>query len=319
MPLMLLAFAVLMVVGAADCLLLRAEWQQGLLAGSLSPLGVALDGLVGGYGWVAAVASLIVVLLSATVFTRLILRYSLSVIRSLLPLVLYGVWVLGSGFVPSLSLHLAGFMLIRSAGLMIHSFKREERFNDVMCASVYVILAALLVPDLVWTLLLLPVAWSTFRRTPREVLCSLLAMVAPLLVVSYVWWVPTGRVWTFLEGWYGGLTKLHLDPTALLAYVDAMGPTNVAMVALLVLLTLASVVVYVRSRGAMRLRARKVHVCFLLHFVVGVVLLLGGAPVATSVLLMAVGSVPLLHTFFVHCPGLPTALIYLLLLLVAVF
>lgn len=306
MPLTLLAF------GALCCAGLLGPMEVAV-GGGLSPLGLWLDGLCGGW---SLVFSLAFATLSAVVTTRLIMRYSLSVIRSLLSLVLYGIWILGVGFCVSVSLHLASLLIIGSIERLIMSFKREERFGEVMSSAVYASLAIMLVPDAVWILVLLPIQWLSFRRSAREVVSALLAALAVVAVVSFAWWVPSGEALTFLKLWSQALTPISFETFSVAYVVDTMGVVASLLLALLVLLTLVSATLYFAHYGTMRLRARKVHAHFFLLFMVGLMLFFCSSPIA--IVLMALGSVTLLHTFFVYCPGLHTVLLYILLLLLCV-
>lgn len=307
LPLVLLAFGVLC------CSAAFASEPITLSVEGLSPLAVWLDGLFVG-GWSVAV-SLLLVIFSAVVTSRLIMRYSLSVVRSMLPLVLYGIWVLGVGFTASVSLHLTSLLIIGSIERLIMSFKREERFGEVMSSAVYASLAVMLVPDAVWAMVLLPVQWLSFRRSVREVAAALLSAVAVVAVVSFAWWVPSGEALAFLRLWSEALTPPLFDSFDVVAFAERVGLVAAVLLGMLVVLTAVSSLLCIARHSTMRLRARKVHYHFFLLFIVGLLLLLCGSPLA--VVLMALSSVTLLHTFFVYCPGLHTVVLYILLLLLA--
>ena len=157
------------------------------LLGALSPVGAWFDGLFAPlWGVVFSVAMMV---FSAVVFTRIISRYSISVIHSFLPLVLYVVFVGGVAFaVGSPSVQLALFLLARSAELMVRSFKRCEMFDDVMCASFYAGLAALLIPDVLYVALLVCFQWLLYRRSVRECVAGVVMFLLPIMPAEFVGW-----------------------------------------------------------------------------------------------------------------------------------
>ena len=130
-PIILGTFALL--VALLTTRAVGAPLSGEVVSNIFSPVGVWFNGLFGAVGSVAF--SVVMTMASAEVFTRIISRYSISVIRSFLPLTLYGVWVCGVLFaVGSPALQLALFLLAHSAELMVGSFKRQTMFDDVMCA-----------------------------------------------------------------------------------------------------------------------------------------------------------------------------------------
>lgn len=288
----------------------RLPLASEFVGGSLSPVGEWLDGLMGPAGEVAAVT--IGVLLSAVLITRIIGRYSLSVVRSFVPMALlvicsYGVlYPIGS---PSMVFAVA--MIIHATDLMIMSFKRSERFGEVMRAALWTSLAALLVPDLVYLVALLPVQWCIWQRSPREMIAALITLLAPLFIATCFYWFRGEEFGWFFDKWSGALSPIGIIAPEEL-YVELGGILGATLCGIVVLMTLVSIGVFVGMQRGMRLRARKGHIYFSLLFLLGLVMLFVGIPSSIALPVMGVASVPLIHTFFVRHKGLVSVLIYII-------
>ena len=282
----------------------------------LSPLGVWLNGLLGSGGGIAA--TILATIVSGVIITRIISRYSISVIRSFMPMVLYIIGVGVVAFSPqNPSLHLCWLLLLRSAELMIAGFKRYEMFDSVMCSAVYMAIAALLVPDLVWVVPLLVIEWFVFRRSPREMVAAVVAMCGPVAICTFAWWTADHNVWCFAEGWAAALTKPTLIDFGSLIRECGGVMTTIAL-GLYTLLSLLSIATIITNNQGMRLRARKIHICFTILWFIGLAMLLVGVPFAVALPTMAIGAIPLIHTFFVKHSGVFSALYYVALVAVAI-
>lgn len=279
------------------------------VVGHLSPLGEWIDGWLSG-GWAIA-TTIVATFLSAIIITRIISRYSISVIRSFMPMVLYIIGVGGVLFTPSSpSLHLCWLLMLRSAELLIASFKRCEMFDSVMCSAVYAATAVLIIPDLAWTLPLLVVQWLTYRRSGREIAAALVAMCGPVAICTFAWWTADHNVWAFAEGWAEGLTTPSFINFGQL-YTECGGVVPTILLGLYVVLSLMSIGTFATKWQGMRIRARKIHACFTLLWLLGTLMLLLGIPAAVAIPTMSIGAIPLIHTFLVKHPGLFSALYYI--------
>lgn len=287
-----------------------------MATGYLSPLGVWLNGLLGSGGGIAA--TICATLVSGVLITRIISRYSISVIRSFMPLVLYIIGVGVVAFTPhNPALHLCWLLLLRSAELMIAGFKRCEMFDSVMCAAVYMALAVLLVPDLVWVLPLLVIEWFVYRRSPREMVAAVVAMCGPVAICSFAWWTVAHDPWCFAKEWAAALTHPSLFNFGSL-YRECGGAMPTIGLGLYTLLSLLSLVTISANYQGMRLRARKIHICFTLLWLTGVVMTFVGVPLTVALPTMAIGAIPLIHTFLVKNSGLFSALYYVALVVVTI-
>lgn len=278
-------------------------------AGVLSPLGEWIDALLGEWGIVAVLLS---VLVASVIITRIIARYSLSVVRSFVPMVLFVVGVCGVLFpVGSAALMLALLMMVHATDLMLMSFKRTERFSEVMRASFWSGLATLIVPDMVYLLALLPLQWLIWQRSPREMVAGVIMALLPLLPASFCWWVGGKEPLWLLGEWQAAITTPHTPNLALL-YQQCGGLGSALLLGTLLVLTIASVVVFLAGYTSMRLRARKGHIYFATLFLVGLFMLLCGSQPIVALPIMGYASVPLIHTFFVRRKGALSATIYII-------
>lgn len=279
------------------------------VAGVLSVVGVWFDGLFSPL-W-SVVFTVVATVASAVVLTRIISRYSISVIRSFIPLVLFSLLVCGVSFpVGSPSLWLAIFLLAHSAELMVGSFKRKTMFDDVMCASFYAGLAALLVPDFVWASLLIVYQWSLYRRSARECVAGGVMWLLPIVPAEFVSWVVGGKVGLVVEDWAAGLSLPGVSSVNDVVQ-QCGGVFGGVLVGACLLLGVVCLVAFVAAYGAMRIRARKIHLYFSALFLVGVAMLLLGFPVVVALPIVGMGAVPLVHTFFVRVPGVWSVIIYI--------
>ena len=307
-PLILGTFAVAVALLVARAV--RAPLPcEAEVAGVLSSVGVWFDGLFSPL-W-SVVFAVFMTVGSAVVFTRIISRYSISVIRSFIPLVLYCLLVCGVSYpVGSPSLGLALFLLAHSAELMVGSFKRKTMFDDVMCGSFYAGLAALLVPDFVWASLLVAYQWSLYRRSARECVAGGVMWLLPIVPAEFVSWVVGGKVGLVVGEW-----AERLSLPSVLSVNDVVqqcgGVFGGVLVGVCLLLGVVCLVAFVAAYGAMRIRARKIHLYFSALFLVGVAMLLLGFPVVVALPIVGMGAVPLVHTFFVRVPGVWSVNIYI--------
>lgn len=285
------------------------------LGGLLSPLGGWIDTTLNG-GMGVAIVTLSVVITSL-IITRIISRYTLSAVRSLVPMVLFVIGVCGVTFpVGSVATMLSLLMVAHSADLMIMSFKRTERFGEVMKASFWAGLATLIVPDLIYVLALLPLQWIIWQRSMREMVAGVIMVLLPIIPTSFAWWVGGKKPLWFIEEWCRSITPLHSVNLESL-YIEIGGLVPTVLLGALLLLTLASIVVAIGSVDAMRLRARKGHTYFITLYLVGLFLLLIGSTPAIAIPLMGYASVPIIHTLFVRRKGTLSTTIYILVLLLA--
>lgn len=313
-PTLLLTYGLLLALLVTRALRMPSAAED--ITTALSPVGAWLDGwLAGTWGVVVVVGA---TLLSSVIITRIIARYSLSVVRSLVPMLLFAVCLCGVVMpIYSPALALAITMIIHATELMIMSFKRTERFSEVMRAAFWTGLAALLLPELLYPSLLLPVQWLIWQRTPREMIAATIMLLLPLLPASFCYWVGGKEALWLLEEWAQRLSGVGIPDFEML-YRSVGGGIPTLLFGVLLLLTITSIAVFIKDYAMMRIRARKGHIYFTLLFAVGIAMLLLGCHAAAALATCGIASVPLIHTFFVKRKGAVGATIYILVLLLTV-
>ena len=205
-------------------------------------------------------------------------------------------------------------MVIHSTELMIMSFKRTERFSEVMRAAFWTGMATLLVPDMVYVLALLPLQWLIWQRSPREMVAGVIMALLPLLPASFCYWVGGKSPLWLVQEWGRGLSMLHIADFEML-YNSVGGIAPAVLFGALLLLTLTSIVVFLAGGTSMRLRARKGHIYFTILYFVGVAMLLLGIPAVVALPIMGLASVPLIHTFLVRRKGAVGVVVYVAIVL----
>lgn len=313
-PTLLVTFATLL-----GALILKAlAVDECYPAAELSPAGEWFDVALGSV-WGVVVAGVAIVL-AAIIVTRITSRYSLSVIRSFVPMVLLVVCCFGVVLpVESPSIVVALLMVVHSTELMLMSFKRAERFSEVMRASFWLGMAVAMVPDMVYLLLFLILEWIVWQRSLREMVAGTIMLLLPLGPLSFIWWAGGREPLWFVEEWCGALTVPQLPTIDLAGVVGTLeGAAHLLLFLLIFILSLVSVVVFILGYGSMRLRARKAHTLFMVLFFVGVAMVLMGLSPALALPIMGFASVPLIHTFFVRRKGVGSAVVYVLMLALTV-
>lgn len=305
---LLVTFGALLLLQTARAL--RSPSALEHTEGMLSPVGVWFDALVGPYMGVAVV--ILAIALASVIMTRIINRYSLSVIRSFMPMVLFMVCVFGVTYpVGSPSVAVAILMLTLSIELMLLSFKRHECFGQVMSAAFWAGLAALIIPEMAYLLLLLPAQWLIWQRSPREMFAATLMLPLPMLLGSCLYWFggkPFGWLWAEWRATFPSLGLFSLSEF----YASSGSLMGCILLGFTLLVTLLSILVFLGGYGAMRTRARKGHIIFSLLFLVGaLMLLLLGCHATIVIPAMGLVAIPLIHTFFVRRKGIISVVTYL--------
>lgn len=279
--------------------------------GVLSPVGVWMDSLAGPF--LSAVMVLMALLGGSVIMIRIINRYSLSVVRSFMPLVLYVICIVGVVYpIGSPALMIALLMLTHATDKTFLSFKRHECFGEVMSASFWTAMAALLVPDLSVLLLLLPLQWAVWQRSAREMIASVIMIPLPLLLASSLYWFGGAPFFGLVGEWSESFSGFRLANFAEL-YASSGGVLNCALWGVTMVITLLSIFVFIVSYGSLRTRARKGHIIFSLQFLLGVLMLLLGSRPVIALPVIGLAAVPLIHTLFVKRKGVLNVTTYIIL------
>ena len=307
-PMLLLTFVVLLAALVVRSLGGSLESAGGGV--ELSLVGELVDGWFGG-AW-SYVVGAICVAFASVIITRITSRYSLSVIRSFVPMVLYVVCTCGVVYpLASPSVGVALLMIVYATELMILSFRRTEQFGSVMRAAFWSGMAAMLVPDLVYVVALLPLHWLVWQRSPREMVSAIIMLLLPMLYGSVGFWFAGSPFEWFVQHWGESLSGWSGVDWAVL-YESLGSLLGAVLFGAITLLSLASMAVFASGYGTMRIRARKGHVVFSATYLIGLfMLIVVGLPAELALPVMGVGVVPLIYTFFVKHKGAVSTIIYI--------
>lgn len=284
---------------------------------ALSSVGEWVDGRLG--STMSYVVGVLCVALSSVIITRITSRYSLSVIRSFVPMVLYVVCACGVVYpMGSPSVGLALLMIVHAVELMILSFRRTEQFGSVMRAAFWSGMAAILVPDLVYVVALLPLHWVVWQRSVREMVAATIMLLLPMLYGSVGYWFGGESFGWFAQSWVEALRGWHFVDWGVL-YESLGSLLGAVLFGAITLLTLVSMAVFALGYGTMRIRARKGHVVFSATYLMGLfMLIVVGLPAELALPVMGIGAAPLIYTFFVKHKGALSTIIYVAVVLLSI-
>lgn len=262
----------------------------------------------------SCITGIVFAFLSATMLTGIIVRYSVSSIRTYLPMIIYTLTAYGIYFpVGSVSATVIPLLLTMSCGRMIASFKRSYQFGNVFRAGFYLGIIPMIYAPGMLLIAILPAALVIYRRTLRESAVALAGLLLPWLYCSVIWW-GAGEPWNYISGQLiDGVTFAGTAPSFLKTLVTA-DIWKKSFLALYSGIALYSVTVILRRLRSMRTRARKIYIHFLWLFLlcIGLLFIPGGN--ITSLALLAVPGCVIVTAFFIRYRGwLPLGL-YLLLI-----
>ena len=132
------------------------------------PLGRAIDSLFP-TGAAACTVGLVAAILNATLLAGMIVRYSVSAVRTYLPMAVYAMTAYGICFpAGSVSATLVPLLLILGSTQMIAAFKRSYQFEHVFKSAFCIGLLPMLYAPALPLVLIVPVTLVLYRRTLRE-------------------------------------------------------------------------------------------------------------------------------------------------------
>ncbi len=297
--------------------LIYAPYSMEPAIGADMPLGKLLDGFLGRQSVAMHSVVLLLMFLNGVLTTHLIDKYSISMVRTPLPIVMY--ILMGYGiFAPfgTVSAGLASILLIISSEQMIAAFKRSYTFNNVFNASFCLGIMPLIYSPSLLLVLILPVALSLYRRTPREWIVAVAGLVLPLLLASAGWYA-AGYGWGFVAS---SLAEAFVMPTGIgvvvaLNEIGVMAYVYVGLALSILFLSMAAVIAGANKMGV---RARKIYVhSICLTLLSGATFFLPSGTIV-SIGLIAVPAALISTAFFIRFRGWPALAVYLLLLAMAV-
>ena len=152
------------------------------------PLGRAIDSLFP-TGAAACTVGLVAAILNATLLAGMIVRYSVSAVRTYLPMAVYAMTAYGICFpAGSVSATLVPLLLILGSTQMIAAFKRSYQFEHVFKSAFCIGLLPMLYAPALPLVLIVPVTLVLYRRTLREAVVAAAGLLLPFFICSVVWW-----------------------------------------------------------------------------------------------------------------------------------
>lgn len=276
------------------------------------PLGALIDSLFRNAASANA-AGAAIALLNAILLSGIIVRYSVSPVRTYLPMTLYTMTAFGL-CVPfgSVSAMLASLLLLVSTNRMIDSFKRSYQFGNVFKSAFFIGMMPMLYAPATLLLPIIPVTLILYRRTLRETATAMTGMLLPTAMCSVFWWL-AGSPWSYIcTCLWKGMTTPVMPSLATFAADTPLGLKIYA--ALCTLLTMVSIVTIIARITTLRTRAKKIY----LHFIWLAALcmtmpVLPGSDIAA----IAIAAVPvsaLISAFFTRFRGWLSFSVYLAML-----
>lgn len=277
------------------------------------PLGQLIDGLFH-TAVTSSVTVFCIAFINATLLTSIIVKYSVSVVNTYLPMIIYTMTAYGI-YVPlnSVSAAIASLLLIASCAEMIAGFRRSYQFGHTFKSAFYLGIIPIIYAPAAILILILPITLILYDRTVREAGGAVVGLLLPFLLCATGWWY-AGESWNYLPTQlYEGFMSSDPFISFFGSFIESTITTKIYL-CLYIALTLYSVFIIFRKLTSMRTRARKIylHFLWLLLLCLGLLFTPGGNIISLG--LLAVPGGVLASTFFIRHSGWLHLGIYLLLL-----
>ena len=271
------------------------------------PLGRAIDSRFP-TGAAACTVGLVAAILNATLLAGMIVRYSVSAVRTYLPMAVYAMTAYGICFpAGSVSATLVPLLLILGSTQMIAAFKRSYQFEHVFKSAFCIGLLPMLYAPALPLVLIVPVTLVLYRRTLREAVVAAAGLLLPFFICSVVWW-GLGDSFGLMGHELLAGTTLGED-TALPAFFGEKGVWSKVYIGLFAALTLCSAIIILRTLSSLRTRAKKIHIHFLWLLLLCLISLLLPGNTIASLGVLAVPCCVTVSAFFIRYRGwLPLAI-----------
>lgn len=283
--------------------------QEVEINAPVMPLGALLSPTEKGFLYRFGTAVLF--FLGAILVTRIVTRNMVLVVRTYLPILFFVIVALGF-YLPEngLASAITALLLIIGSDRLIAGFRRKASFDPLFRGAFLLGTAPLIVAPSVLYFLAVPAAVILFRRDGREATVALIGYLLPFLICSYVYWglgYPFGHIGQ-------QLVEALSTPSGWHPFTLHAGLWRMILAAVLLLLTLFSLLSFAGHAAQTRTRARRIFLYFiyLLLPTAGLFLLPGRSPEILA--LTAVPLAVILPNYFVRHTGLLPTLFYLLLL-----
>ena len=239
-------------------------------AENLTPLGGAIAGWFEGLPWVEAGMSVVLILLTAIVITRLVSRNLVFPTRTyvfliFLAVVGYGIFI-RSGNLPVV---LSAYLLARASECFAAAFRRTAHmYNSFRGALMLGMVPLLYAPAAVYVLLL-PLAMPIYMRGVRETIVGFTGLALPTLVYAYVMWA-LGEPFT---EYFTDLFAQLMTPGGRLPLIDLTSHAGIARIVLMALVAAGVVMslgTYIVNARMIRTRAFRIYLFMIFFMLVGI-------------------------------------------------
>lgn len=275
----------------------------------LSALGRLIAGVNGG---VKAVASIFLVLLNATIITRIGTKNILYTAKTFIPFIFYtilscGIYISSDSF----NLLLGSLFLLMGLEVFISGFHRQRNVDSCFTGGLLFGIAGLVYTPLFILLPAVPIILLLFFRDGREQTSGVIGALIPLLAISYIEWGAGGD---FLATPTETLRYFITIPEAPLRFNSLNLSTGFIFAIVIFLITL-SIGALGSSRRHIRTRPMRISIAAIVMIVCFTTLLFLPCSSAAIVQMMAIPIAIIAPHFFVRYSGRAALILYTLLII----
>lgn len=282
-----------------------------------TPTAELIEGIFGGAGTLfGALFATLLIIVNSLLAARIVTRYSASVVRSFVPMVLYIIAACATTIqTGSVIPQLTATLLIAGSSRLIRSFKRALIFAPLFEGFFLIGIIPLLYPNAFPIVLLSLLMMPIYERTPREWLAGLAGALLPTILCAWLWWLFAEQdVATTLNENLFALSNSGLQIADLFTIDRLSEGVLLSFMTLIVLCSLVSLIV---AGSSMRTRPKKINWHFTLIVLGALAMLIFEEPSPYFYALFACGFAVIAHLFFARWPHIITLIGYILLLILA--
>lgn len=284
---------------------------------AVTPTAEFVESWVGGSGsLVGAIISTVLIIINSLLATRIVTRYSASVVRSFVPMVLYTIAACATTCqTGSIIPQLTATLLLGGSNRLIRSFKRKLIFAPLLEGYFLIGIIPLLYPAALPVVLLTLLLMPLYERTPREWLSGVTGLLLPTLLCSWLWWLFGGvEFGATLNSIFAPLGKSDFSIADLFT-VERL--TEGILLAFMLAMILCSLISLVVRGSSMRTRPKKINWHFVLIILGSLLMLYLEEPGPTFYAIFAGGFAVIAHLFLARWHQIATLICYLLLIILA--
>lgn len=295
-----------------------ATYGQYEAISAATPTAATIEGLFGGAGsFFGAVVATLLIIVNSLLAARIVTRYSASVVRSFVPMVLYTIATCATTVqTGSVIPQLTATLLLAGASRLIRCFKRTIVFAPLFEGYFILGIIPLLYPSAFPVVLLSLLMMPIYERTPREWLAGVTGVVLPTVLCAWLWWLfDKQSVATTLNDHIFAINGSGFRIAELFTLERLSEGVLLAFMVLLILCSLVSLLV---ADSGMRTRPKKINWHFTLIAIGALLMLFFVEPNPYFYAMFASGFAVIAHLFFARWPHIVTLICYLLLMILAI-